>query len=179
MNWLQKPKSEERRTKTLKDDLGGVPSTDPVRSLRPLPDGTLFPLHDGRRVHSVGAAEYVDLVLDDDWVSGVQFLVWTVESRCQLEDSDSKNGTLINGVAVQGRAALLAGDVITAGRTNLLACGAAGAEQQIRLSGLDLDECLRRGAELYGSQQRAGDALRIGQSTLSKWLRGKRFRSAT
>ncbi|MGE0792060.1 MAG: FHA domain-containing protein [Sandaracinaceae bacterium] len=64
-----------------------------------------------------GRSTECDLVLDDELASRRHFRVSMVQGKVYVEDLGSRNGVLINGVAVKGRSELHHGDQVTAGRS--------------------------------------------------------------
>ena len=75
-----------------------------------------FPL---RAVSSLGRDPGCDVVLRDDAASSRHALLTFDAGEWWVEDLESRNGTLVNGAAVRGRARLGYGDVLTIGRTEL------------------------------------------------------------
>jgi DNA-binding NtrC family response regulator len=69
----------------------------------------------------IGRDEGNELSLPDEGVSRVHALVALApDGRYEVEDGDSKNGTLLNGVRIQGRHPLEHGDEVQVGKTVLL-----------------------------------------------------------
>jgi hypothetical protein len=77
---------------------------------------TLYPL---RPITSIGRAKSSAVVLDDGYVSTEHALLIQRGGQWWLEDLGSRNGTLLNGVALRETAVVSAGDVITIGGTAL------------------------------------------------------------
>jgi len=78
--------------------------------------GTTFPL---QPVTSVGRLPSNTILLPDTYASGQHSLLTWREGQWWLEDLDSHNGTLLNGVRINGPTVISAGDVIGVGRTQL------------------------------------------------------------
>lgn len=79
--------------------------------------GTVFPLLPMTRI---GRAEYNTIVLEDAFVSAEHALLSRRENQWWLEDLNSRNGTLLNDLAVTESAVVSAGDVITIGSVQLI-----------------------------------------------------------
>lgn len=70
-------------------------------------------------VKTLGRTSHADFILDAALISRVHCRLRTEPSdRLVVEDLDSTNGTLVNGVRVD-RAVLKAGDVLSIGRVDL------------------------------------------------------------
>ncbi len=67
----------------------------------------------------IGRSPTVEIVLPDETVSAVHARVWKSNGRWWLEDLDSRNGTFLNEIPVDGSAVLCAGDKIRIGRCML------------------------------------------------------------
>ena len=78
--------------------------------------GTRFPL---LPVTSIGRASSNNIVLDDGYVSSRHTLLTRRGKLWQLEDLGSRNGTLLNDVALTETAVVSPGDVITVGNIQL------------------------------------------------------------
>ena len=78
--------------------------------------GTVFPL---LPVTRIGRAEYNTIVLEDAFVSAEHALLSRRENQWWLEDLNSRNGTLLNDLAIAEPAVVSAGDVITIGSVQL------------------------------------------------------------
>lgn len=78
--------------------------------------GAIFPL---MPLTSVGRAPGNTIVLSDDYVSNQHALFSLRGQQWWLEDLNSRNGTLLNGVNLEGPTIVSAGDVITIGNTEL------------------------------------------------------------
>ena len=78
--------------------------------------GTRFPL---LPVTSIGRASSNNIVLDDGYVSNRHTLLTRRGALWQLEDLGSRNGTLLNEVALMETAVVSPGDVITVGKIKL------------------------------------------------------------
>jgi pSer/pThr/pTyr-binding forkhead associated (FHA) protein len=78
--------------------------------------GREFPL---LLVTSIGRAAHSAIVLDDGYASSEHALVSLRGRQWQLEDLGSRNGTLLNGVKLEGAAVVSSGDVIAIGDTQL------------------------------------------------------------
>jgi hypothetical protein len=83
-----------------------------------LPDlaGHQFPL---QLVTSIGRAPHNSIVLDDSYASSEHALISLRGRQWWLEDLGSRNGTLLNGVKLEGAAVLSSGDLIAIGDTQL------------------------------------------------------------
>jgi hypothetical protein len=79
-----------------------------------LSEGSAFPLSP---VMGIGRAASNTIVLEDDYVSGEHALLSLRGSQWWLEDLNSRNGTLLNDIALDGPAVVTAGDVLTVGNT--------------------------------------------------------------
>jgi pSer/pThr/pTyr-binding forkhead associated (FHA) protein len=99
---------------------GTAQQTAVFRGGQPLPAGATFVLLDGDAVHplkfginTVGRMPDNDVVLPDPYVSRRHVaIVVHIRHGCEIHDFASKNGTLVNGKRVQGRAELRSGDRI-------------------------------------------------------------------
>ena len=78
--------------------------------------GTRYPL---LPVTGIGRASSNTVVLDDDYVSSQHSLITRRGGLWQLEDLGSRNGTLLNGVALTETAVITPGDLITIGNIQL------------------------------------------------------------
>jgi hypothetical protein len=88
-----------------------------VRSeVQPEPAQSTFPL---LPVTSIGRSPNNTVVLEDDFASGAHALLMLRGEQWWLEDLNSRNGTLLNGVPLQEATVISAGDVITIGNTRL------------------------------------------------------------
>jgi len=76
-----------------------------------------FP-HQG--VVTVGRAPECDLAIDDASMSRRHARFVVSESGLHLQDLESRNGTRVNGEAIEGARSLLAGDVVTLGLVTLV-----------------------------------------------------------
>ena len=90
----------------------GRPGVQSGRFTVYLKDGTdVFPLHMG--LNSVGRLPDNDVVIRDECVSRRHCAVLVhTDSRCELHDVASKNGTLLNGKKIGGPTRLQSGDQI-------------------------------------------------------------------
>lgn len=71
-------------------------------------------------VTSIGRATSNTIVLDDHYASSEHVLIMRRGGQWWLEDLNSRNGTLLNNITLQGSAAVVsAGDIITIGSTQL------------------------------------------------------------
>lgn len=70
-------------------------------------------------VTSIGRAKSCTIVLDDGYVSNEHVLLTQRQGQWWLEDLGSRNGTLLNGVALTETAVVSAGDIITVGNIEL------------------------------------------------------------
>lgn len=66
-------------------------------------------------VTTIGRNNRNSIVLHDSYVSGEHALLTWRDSQWWLEDLDSRNGTLLNDVALEAPVVISAGDVITIG----------------------------------------------------------------
>ena len=68
---------------------------------------------------TVGRGGGCAIVLDDSFVSQVHARVYVRDGDAYVEDLDSRNGTLVNGQALQGALRLKRGDQVQVGQTTL------------------------------------------------------------
>lgn len=124
-------------------------ATEPVLYLRHLPKGLMHCLadltdpRDRLRWIGLGRGPGCHIRLADEYVSEAHCLLQCSDLGVMVQDNNSKNLTLINGVPVLGSARLLPGMLLTLGTTTLLACGPAGVAQEPQLVAIDVDEFLR------------------------------------
>jgi len=88
----------------------------------------------------LGSRPTCDIVLDDPYVSGVHCALERHEDGLMVRDRGSKNGTFLNGTAVEA-GLLRPGSVLTVGRTALVAIAEGGRGQRTayeQLRGSDL-----------------------------------------
>ncbi len=78
--------------------------------------GTRYPL---LPVTGIGRASTNTIILDDGYVSGQHCLIARRGELWQVEDLGSRNGTLLNGVALAETAVIAPGDVLTVGNIQL------------------------------------------------------------
>ncbi len=78
--------------------------------------GTAFPL---QPVTSVGRSPSNTIPIPDTYASAQHALLTWREGQWWLEDRDSRNGTLLNGVRINNPTVVSAGDVIGVGRAQL------------------------------------------------------------
>ena len=78
--------------------------------------GTIFPL---LPVTRIGRAEHNTIVLEDAFVSAEHALLTRREKQWWLEDLNSRNGTLLNDLAITESTVVSAGDVFTIGSVQL------------------------------------------------------------
>lgn len=97
------PKAASQARLTVVGD-GGMP---------PL-SGTTFPL---AAVTTVGRSSQNTIILNDSFASGSHARITRRGQQWWLEDLQSRNGTLLNGVPLTDTAVLASGDVITIGNT--------------------------------------------------------------
>ena len=102
-----------------------------VRSERTRPDGQLVVLHTPdetlavgtafplQSITSIGRSPVNTIPIPDNYASGQHALLTWREGQWWLEDQDSRNGTLLNGVRIGDPTVVSAGDVIGVGRTQL------------------------------------------------------------
>ncbi len=80
--------------------------------------GREFFVRTSERVH-VGRTDWADVAFPDDThMSGVHFSVETELKACYIEDSESRNGTFLNGKKIVQRQLLKDGDEVVAGDTS-------------------------------------------------------------
>jgi pSer/pThr/pTyr-binding forkhead associated (FHA) protein len=79
--------------------------------------GTAYPVHRGDCV--LGRAPHCFLVLSTEQVSREHAAVRLLEDGLELEDLKSRNGTRVNGRAIEGRRRLEPGDVVEVGGESL------------------------------------------------------------
>ena len=78
--------------------------------------GTAFPL---QPLTSIGRSPTNTIPVPDTYASAQHALLTLREGQWWLEDLDSRNGTLLNGVRISGPTVVSAGDVVGVGRTQL------------------------------------------------------------
>jgi pSer/pThr/pTyr-binding forkhead associated (FHA) protein len=78
--------------------------------------GREYPLY---AVTKIGRAQSNAITLDDAFSSNEHVLIVRRAGKWWLEDLDSRNGTLLNEIALDAPAVLVSGDVVTVGRTSL------------------------------------------------------------
>lgn len=78
--------------------------------------GIAFPL---QPVTSIGRSPTNTIPVPDTYASAQHTLLTLREGQWWLEDLDSRNGTLLNGVRISGPTVVSAGDVVGVGRTQL------------------------------------------------------------
>jgi DNA-binding NtrC family response regulator len=122
----------ENQTQALEPD---VRRTGTVVGLRTSRSKVEFPLAIDHRKWLIGSAPSCDIVLDDPYVSSAHCLL---ERRpggtLVVRDRRSRNGTLVDGNAIEG-AELRAGSYLTLGHTTLVAYATAG---RARASAIEL-----------------------------------------
>lgn len=169
----------DRITTTLIERDGKQQVAVPVTGLRLLPHGPVFDLDTYRvegkrkRILVIGAEIGCDLIFDDDTVSALHCLLQRHGDRIWVHDCDSKNGTRLNGVAVQV-GELTPGASLVLGRVHLVACGEGVPRNRVTLPATNLDEFLHSAVDAHGSLRGAAEALGLPYSTLRGWLK-KRF----
>ena len=60
-----------------------------------------------------------EIHLEDRTISGIHAVILRKEKRFLLQDAGSRNGTFLNGQAVQGRVPIREGDTIRFGRVEV------------------------------------------------------------
>ncbi|MCL4803351.1 MAG: FHA domain-containing protein [Anaerolineae bacterium] len=80
-----------------------------------IPDLAMDTVLDLSPITSIGRNDRNTIVLDDNYVSGEHALLSWRESQWWLEDLNSRNGTLLNDVAISDPVVVSAGDIITVG----------------------------------------------------------------
>jgi hypothetical protein len=78
--------------------------------------GTTFSL---QPLTSIGRSPTNTIPIPDTYASAQHALLTLREGQWSLEDLDSRNGTLLNGVRIDGPTVVSAGDVIGVGRSQL------------------------------------------------------------
>ena len=96
----------------------------PTGTLRVLSSET-DALQDGRDfslsiVNSIGRSPSNLIVLDDDFTSSKHASITWSGEQWMVEDLGSRNGTLLNDLPVDGQTVIVAGDILTVGRTQFL-----------------------------------------------------------
>lgn len=81
-----------------------------------LAEGDVFPL---QPVTSIGRAPSNTVCISDTYASAQHALLAWREGQWWLEDRESRNGTMLNGVSVDSPTVVSAGDVIDIGHTQL------------------------------------------------------------
>jgi hypothetical protein len=81
-----------------------------------LPFGTAFPL---QPVTSLGRSPSNTVSITDTYASAQHALLTWRDGQWWLEDQGSRNGTLLNGLNVDGPTVISSGDVIGVGRVSL------------------------------------------------------------
>lgn len=171
--------TDDRITATLIEHAGPQQANVPVTGLRLLPHGPYYDLDAFRvedrrkRILVIGAEIGCDLVFDDETVSGLHCLLERHGDRVWVHDCDSKNGTRLNGVAVQV-GELTPGASLVLGRVHLVAYGEGLPRNRVTLPAANLDEFLHSAVDAHGSLRGAAEALGLPYSTLRGWLK-KRF----
>ena len=166
----------KRTTKTLDErlDLRRDAPSDPVTALYCQPDGEFYDLAEllprGRRL-AVGASQYANLTIPDDYVSARHCLLHVEKQRLFVKCVGAKNRTLVNGIPLKPRSGfveLLPGAVLTLGKTQLLVCGRAGQQQQAYVAP-PMWALLLRAMRLFGTGVRVAARLGVPTSTISDW----------
>jgi pSer/pThr/pTyr-binding forkhead associated (FHA) protein/S1-C subfamily serine protease len=105
-----------------------------------------------------------DLALDDTQVSRRHAVVRPIEGGFEIEDLGSANGTVVNGLAIEGSRRLHDGDVVQVGRVRLTAHVAASHREVTVLAGdpSDVHVVVTRGP-LAGRCYAVGTELVIGR----------------
>lgn len=148
----------------------------PVVGLRVLPHGTVFAFDSyqiegsAKRILVIGADIGCDLIIDDETVSGLHCLLERHGERVLVHDCQSKNGTLVNGVALQ-EGELTPGSLLTLGRVSLVAYGPEAQRPRVTLAATTLDEFLQIAVKAHGSLRAAAEALGLPYSTLRGWIK--------
>jgi Inner membrane component of T3SS, cytoplasmic domain len=148
----------------------------PVVGLRVLPHGPVFAFEsfqmegNAKRILVIGAAVGCDILLDDATVSGLHCLLERHGERVLVHDCQSKNGTRVNGVALQ-EGELTPGSLLTVGRVSLVAYGPDALRPRVTLAATSLDEFLQTAVKAHGSLRSAAEALGLPYSTLRGWLK--------
>lgn len=70
-------------------------------------------------VTSIGRAPTNTIVIDDSYASAEHLLITLRGRQWWVEDLDSRNGTLLNGLPLLDMAVLTAGDIVTVGNVQL------------------------------------------------------------
>ncbi|HWQ33722.1 MAG TPA: FHA domain-containing protein [Blastocatellia bacterium] len=79
---------------------------------------------------TIGRGEDNDLVIADAGLSRRHAVIESYDGLVQISDSDSRNGTFVNGVRVSGATLLRDGDLITFGSSQELRVRLAGANEK-------------------------------------------------
>lgn len=111
----------------------------------------------GTRPRVIGRAPSCDLVLADAAVSGRHVAVWSDGEAVWVQDLASRNGALLNGVAVTGLARAGAGDRLTVGVTVLVLDRREGAAPEPGRLLLVEDLASGQATRFDGERLRLGD----------------------
>jgi hypothetical protein len=167
----------QRITTTLRRRLGSRHADVPVVGLRLLPHGPSYALDDFqiegqvKRILVIGADVCCDVIIKQATVSRLHCLLERHGDRVLVHDCRSKNGTWVNGVAVQD-GELAAGSLLMLGQVSLVAYGRQDTQRsRVTLPAASLDEFLRTAVEAHGSLRGAAEALGLPYSTLRGWLK--------
>lgn len=67
----------------------------------------------------VGRTQLSDVYIDDEFLSKQHFAISESQGEYYIEDLNTKNGTMVNGIRIQGKRALRSGDLVQAGRLEM------------------------------------------------------------
>ncbi len=95
-----------------------IMAQDPTLLVRPL-HGEPFRFAIAKPVVTIGRSKRNDLVLADQWLSRNHAEIRLENGTYYIQDLNSRNGTMVNGVRITDKVALHAGDVITLGDQTL------------------------------------------------------------
>jgi len=177
------PPQRKQSTKTIANEAPAY-----VVGLRVFPSGQKYKLDDFhvrkdptapilRRI-SIGRSAHCDLVLDDPTVSEWHCFIVRDARRVLIDDINSKNHTVVNGVRFRGGSVeLISGSVLVVGESKLVAYSHTNPKQpDIHDASLSLDEYIRHVRHVHGSTRKAANVLKMPYSTLRDWLKKSRNR---
>lgn len=156
---------------------------EPVLYLKRMSKGPMYRLTDFAKPRdrvtlvSIGRSPSNHIVVEasENAVSRVHCLLLCADGAVTVQDDNSKNHTLVNGVPVFGEVQLLPGFLLTVGPVTFLACGEQGDDQDPYLTVEGVHDLSEQSIELLGSQTAAAKAINVPQRTLSDWVRKRRF----
>lgn len=157
--------------KSATPPLQRVPPQKQIAGLWVSKTETLWELEPGSTV-TIGSDDRCDIVLDEAYASRKHCRVSLDENGlCTVQDLNSTNGTVINGLLFQGDnvpnepLSLEVGDVLTIGYTELDAVDKA---RRVMLRGQSLTSVMVYAASKYGSPEKAADMLSTSASTIRR-----------